>query len=69
MKNQTIKNTPANRGDNKEKETEMSLRSIWLTYTSLPEPILVSTARNEIFGGSGRGRPAELLRSGFIICF
>ena len=30
MKNQTIKNTPANRGDNKEKETEMSLRSIWL---------------------------------------
>ena len=30
MKNQTIKNTPANGGENKESETEMSLRSIWL---------------------------------------
>ena len=30
MKNQTNKNTPLNRGEMKEKELEMSLRSIWL---------------------------------------
>ena len=31
MKNQTNKNTPLNRGKIKEKELEMSLRSIWLS--------------------------------------
>ena len=30
MSNQTNKKAPDNRGDNKEKELEMSLRSIWL---------------------------------------
>ena len=66
MKNQTIKNTPANGGESKESETEMSLRSIWLVFTNLLEPILRPNARNEIFGGSGRGRPTELLRRGFV---
>ena len=30
MSNQTNKKAPDNRGDNKEKELNMSLRSIWL---------------------------------------
>ena len=30
MSNQTNKKAPNNRGDNEEKELEMSLRSIWL---------------------------------------
>ena len=33
MKNQTNKKSPSNRGEIKEKEIEMSLRSIWLSVT------------------------------------
>lgn len=32
MSNQTNKKAPNNRGDNEEKELEMSLRSIWLGW-------------------------------------
>ena len=32
MKNQTNKKSPSNRGEIKEKEIEMSLRSIWLGW-------------------------------------
>ena len=41
----------------------ISMCRIWLVFTTLPEPILRPNARNEIFGGSGRGRPAENLIS------